>query len=299
LCSFQSLIRLREEKNRRTQHKLGPRREDKIQGQYQSLETSKCAFYVYFHGLAGGLFYCCNCQKDKHGWSGYDQRGCSHCKRQRTQQNESKETERKEAERKKAERKETESKETERKGAESESHCKRQRTEETERKETERKETERKETERKEAERKEAERESLRKEGEARKVAELRDVNIKLANALAEAKSARHEKDRAVAETLGAREEADAARKKAETEADGLRLELDGARLRELQLITHEAVRAVLDTPQGLPRGFLRDDESEILGGPRWVFPQDPRFEGAGCICRARLRPQHTVSSRT
>ncbi len=61
-------------------------------------------------------------------------------------------------------------------------------------------------------------------------------------------------------------EEADAARKKAETEADGLRLELDGARLRELQLITHAAVRAVLDTPQGLPRGFLRDDESEILG---------------------------------
>ena len=55
-----------------------------------------------------------------------------------------------------------------------------------------------------------------------------------------------------MSEALGAREEmreADAARKKAEAEADGLRLELDGARLRELQPITHAAVRAVLDTP--------------------------------------------------
>ena len=32
------------------------------------------------------------------------------------------------------------------------------------------------------------------------------------------------------------------------------------------QPITHAAVAAVLDTPQGLPRGFMRDDESEILG---------------------------------
>ena len=76
------------------------------------------------------------------------------------------------------------------------------------------------------------------------------------------------EKDKAEAEALGAREdarEADAARNKAEAEADGLRLELIGARLRELLPITGADVRAVLDTPQGLPGGFMRDDESEIL----------------------------------
>jgi hypothetical protein len=205
-------------------------------------------------------------------------------------------------------------------------HCK---AREVERKETERKEAERKEAERKETERrKEAKRESLRKEGEGRKEAELQEVNIKLAKAVAEAESvrkenakavaeaesvrkentkalsdaknarqdkakavaeaekfrqekdkavaaaanARQEKDKAVSEVLGERQEAheeareaDAARKKAEAEANGLRLELDGARLRELQPITHAAVRAVLDTPEGLPGGFMRDDESEIL----------------------------------
>ena len=75
---------------------------------------------------------------------------------------------------------------------------------------------------------------------------------------------ARLEKDKAVAEALGAREdacEADAARNKADAEADGLRLEL-----RLLLPITGAAVRAVLGTPQGLPGGFMRDDESEILG---------------------------------
>ena len=76
----------------------------------------------------------------------------------------------------------------------------------------------------------------------------------------------RLEKDKAVAEALGAREdarEADAARNKADAEADGLRLEL-----RLLLPITGAAVRAVLGTPQaeGLPGGFMRDDESEILG---------------------------------
>eukprot|EP00001_Collodictyon_triciliatum_P016324 03065_6 len=59
--------------------------------------------------------------------------------------------------------------------------------------------------------------------------------------AVAAAASVRQEKDKAVSEALGAREEAreaDTVRKKAEAEADGLRLELDGARLRELQPIT-------------------------------------------------------------
>jgi hypothetical protein len=93
----------------------------------------------------------------------------------------------------------------------------------------------------------------------AQGLSDAKDAKLEKAKAVAAAAIARQEKDKAVSEALGAW-------KKAEAEADGLRLELDGARLRELQPITHAAVRAVLDTPEGLPGGFLRDDESEILG---------------------------------
>ena len=91
-------------------------------------------------------------------------------------------------------------------------------------------------------------------------MAEAEIVRQEKDQSVAAAVSARQDKDRAVTEALGARKEshdADAARKKAKTEADGLRLEFDGP-------ITHAAVRAVLHTPQGLPQGFMGDDESEI-----------------------------------
>jgi serine/threonine protein kinase len=99
-------------------------------------------------------------------------------------------------------------------------------------------------------------------------IAEAESARQEKTNAVAQAASVRQELDKALAEVESARQEAreaDVARKKAEAEADGLRLELDGARLPQLQPITHAAVRAVLDTPQGLPRGFMRDEESEIL----------------------------------
>ncbi len=99
-----------------------------------------------------------------HGTSSFEQNGRSHCKRRRE-----------ETERKETEQKETEEKETKRKAG---------------RKEAERKEAERKETDRKETERKETELGFLR--------AELREVNIKLAKAVAQAESAQQEKVKAL-----------------------------------------------------------------------------------------------------
>ena len=66
-------------------------------------------------------------------------------------------------------------------------------------------------------------------------------------------------------EDEGARQHArdvDDARLKAEVEVDDLRLEIDEARFREL---TQKAVRVVEGTPEGLPGGFMREDDTEIM----------------------------------
>ena len=119
---------------------------------------------------------------------------------------------------------------------------------------------------------------NLQQEKRRRKAEEEEQRKSALERALLESDSARREAQEAHAARNTAENRTAAAEQdvlQARAEISGFQLELDSVKQRDLLLVVQAGVRAVVGSPEGLPVGLMRQDETEVLSVLRIHLSQE------------------------